>query len=67
MATKRSGLFYYVDCMNAFAAGLYPASEFSDDAEAIKMASDYEASLYKYEYKDGIRVSSETLYEPCAS
>ena len=59
------GFYYYMDCMNAFVNdGLFPAAEFEDDADAIRHAANYEATLYKYEFKDGQRISSATLYEP---
>jgi hypothetical protein len=62
---KRDGIYYYMDCLNAFVNdGLFPASEFKDDAEAIQTAANYEAYLYKYEYKNGQRISSTVLYEP---
>lgn len=59
------GTYYYFDCMNAFVNdGLFPAAEFADDAEAIRYAADYEATLYKYEYNDGDRINTEVLYQP---
>ena len=59
------GQYYYFDCMNAFAnGGLFPAAEFADDAEAIRYAADYEATLYKYEYHNGVRISSAAIYQP---
>ena len=60
-----NGSYYYFDCMNAFVNdGLFPAAEFEDDQEAIRKAADYEATLYKYEYRDGDRISTTVLYEP---
>ena len=62
---KLQGTYYYMDCMNAFVNdGLFPASEFKDDKEAIRTASDYEATLYKYVFENGERVSTEILYDP---
>ena len=62
---KLNGVYYQFDCMNAFINdGLFPCSEFADDAEAIRKAADYEATLYKYEYREGVRVSIKVLYEP---
>ena len=59
------GTYYYFDCMNAFVNdGLFPAREFKDDAEAIRYAADYEATLIKYEYKEGERISSAVIYQP---
>lgn len=59
------GEYYYMDCLNAFVNdGLFPAGEFSDDADAIRTAADYEATLYKYVYQDGEKISSRILYEP---
>ena len=62
---RLNGIYYYMDCMNAFVNdGLFPASEFADDADAIRTAANYEATLHKYEYKDGIRTADAVLYEP---
>lgn len=59
------GQYYYFDCMNAFVNdGLFPAAEFDNDAEAIRYAADYEATLYKYEYNNGDRISTAVLYQP---
>ena len=59
------GVYYFMDCMNAFVNdGLFPASEFTGDADAIQTAANYEATLYKYEYQGGERIRSEVLYEP---
>lgn len=59
------GIYYYFECLEALENdGLFPKSKFMDDAEAVRMAADYEASLYKYEFKSGTRVGSSTLYEP---
>lgn len=64
---KLNGTYYYMDCMNAFVNdGLFPAKEFKDEQEAIQTAGNYEATLYKYEYRNGERVSSTVLYEPWA-
>ena len=62
---KLHGTYYHFDCMNAFVNdGLFKANEFKDDAEAIQYAADYEATLYKYEYRNGERISSAVIYEP---
>lgn len=62
---KLDGLYYHFDCMNAFVNdGLFPAGDFTGRAEAIQKAADYEATLYRYEYRDGKLISTETLYEP---
>ena len=59
------GFYYFMDCMNAFVNdGLFPAADFKDDAEAIRTAANYEATLYKYEYRNGEQVSSKILYDP---
>ena len=64
-APRLHGTYYYFDCLNAFVnGGLFPAGEFKDDAEAIQKAADYEATLYKYEYRHGQRTDSRVLYEP---
>lgn len=59
------GFYYYFDCMNAFVNGnLFKAAEFKDDKEAISWGANYEADVYKYEYKNGERISSKMLYSP---
>lgn len=65
-AAKRiNGTYYYLDCLNAFVNdGYFKASEFKDEQEAIQTAANYEATLYKYEYKDGERISSALIYDP---
>lgn len=64
-ARRLDGTYYYMDCMNAFVNdGLFPVSEFESDAEAIQKAADYEATLYRDEYRDGVRISSTILYQP---
>lgn len=60
----REGLYYRLECMNAVASGIYKASEFTGDEEAIKTASNYEATLTKEEYRNGERVSFSVLYNP---
>lgn len=59
-----TGIYYSFECGNAFVeGGLFPASNFANEQEAIKMAADYEATLYKYN-NDGVRISTETIYNP---
>lgn len=59
------GFYYYMDCMSADVNDrLHPAAEFDGDADAIQAAANYEATLYKYEYRNGERISSRILYEP---
>ena len=61
----QDGDYHYFDCMNALVNdGLFTAGDFKDDNEAIEKAADYEATLYKYTYKDGQRTGSRILYEP---
>ena len=62
---RLNGTFYFFDCMNAFVNdGLFKAAEFDGDADAIHHAANYEATLYKYEYKDGEIIDSAIIYEP---
>lgn len=62
---KLNGSYYYFDCMNAFVNdGLFKAAEFDGDDDAIQHAANYEATLYKYEYKDGEIIDSAIIYEP---
>lgn len=59
------GSYYFMDCLNSFVNnGLFPAEEFDGDADAIQQAANYEATLYKYKYKYGERISSRVLYQP---
>ena len=59
------GAYYYFDCMNAFVNdGLFRVSEFRDEAEAIRTAADYEATLIKYEYDHGDEISRKVIYQP---
>lgn len=58
----QNGIFYRLECGNAIASGLYKASEFKDDTDAIETACSYEATLTKEEYRDGERISYELLY-----
>lgn len=59
-----NGTYYYFDCMNADTSGLYPKKDFKDDAEAIKIGANYEATIMKYKYFNGERISSKTIYDP---
>ena len=62
---RLNGQYYYFDCLNAIDNdGLLPAATFANDADAIRKAADYEATLYKCEYRDGERINSTMLYEP---
>lgn len=59
------GIYYYMDCMNAFVnGGLFPEKEFTDEQEAINTAANYEATLYKYEFRHGEKISSRVIYDP---
>lgn len=63
-AEPKTETFYYLECGNAIAEGLYPATDFDGDADAIRTAADYEATLYKVEYVDGVRTGAAVLYDP---
>lgn len=67
-ATSRAnplhGVYYRLQCGNAFAAGLYGASDFKGDEEAIDKATEYEGTLTKEEWRDGDRISCVLLYDP---
>jgi len=57
--------FYTFDCMNAFLADRYfKESAFQGDADAIKTAANYEATLYKHRFVNGERTLTEKLYDP---
>lgn len=59
------GTYYFFECLNAFVnSGLFKESEFKDDQDAIKTALDYEATLYKEEYKDGKMIKAKMIYDP---
>ena len=61
-----TGTYYSFDCMNAFLKDkLFPASDFVNEDEAIKMASNYEATLYKHTYNHlGVKTNTKTIYDP---
>lgn len=71
-APELNGAYYFFDCLgllfNGDKTGLpdnfIPVRAFKDDSEAVATAANYEAVLYKYEYKHDERISSATLYEP---
>lgn len=56
------GVYYCMDTNVTDA--LFPAAKFKDDADAIRAAADYEATLIKYEYRNGDRISRQVLYQP---
>lgn len=59
------GFYYFFDCFNAELTDRYfKASAFKDDKDAIATAANYEATLYKYEFKGGESVNIITLYDP---
>lgn len=59
------GIYYYLECMEALGDNnLFPGDTFRDDRDAVLMAADYEATLYRIQYKGGILVSKEKLYQP---
>lgn len=61
------GTYYYFDCLNAFVTDRFFKPEaFKNEAEAISTAANYEATLYKYVYQHGERISSSVLYDPWA-
>lgn len=60
-----NGSFYFFDCLTAFPGGnLFHKEDFEDVSEAIQLAADCEATLLRYEYRNGMRTESKTLYEP---
>lgn len=67
-----NGFYYFFDCLGLLFNGdhtglpdnFIPARAFKDDKEAISMAADYEATLYRLTYKHGERVETVVLYEP---
>ena len=62
-----NGVYYFFDCMNACVTDRYfEASAFKDEKEAINMAANYEATLYKYVYQNDERVSTDVIYNPWA-
>ena len=57
--------YYSFDCMNAFLSDkFFKASEFESEAEAVKTAANYEATLYKHTFSNGERVTTVKLYDP---
>lgn len=77
MATgNANGTFYLFDCLDGIIGDrLLTLSELYalengqrpgeyTEKEAVRLAQDYEATLYRYEYEDGERVASATIYDP---
>lgn len=61
-----AGVYYSFDCMNAMLEDkLFEASAFSSEREAIRIAANYEATLYKHTFnRAGVKTSTKTLYDP---
>lgn len=68
-----NSVFYFFECLGViyddYLTGLptnyTPVATYKSDKEAIKDAANYEATLYKVTYKNGERIKSKVLYEPC--
>lgn len=71
-APELDGIYYYFDCLGlifderrtGLPDNVAPAKTFEDDDDAIRHAADFEATLYKAEYKNGEEVNTVVLYEP---
>lgn len=71
-ASKLNGFYYGFECLGLIFNGdrtglpdnVAPVATFEGDDDAISHAADFEATLYKYEYKDGELINTTTLYEP---
>ena len=64
-APKLHGDYYYFDCLDAdIGDKLTPVGDYDGDRAAIQTAADYEATLYRYEYRRGELVISQVLYDP---
>ena len=63
-----NGVLYYFDCLSTPPGGkFYALQAFDGDQDAINTAANYEAVLYKNEYRNGERISSVVLYDPWRS
>ena len=59
------GVYFYMDCADkAVNDGIFPASEFEDEDEAVWVAARYGATLYRCEFSGGEQVSDTVLYRP---
>jgi len=66
-----NGKYYLFDCLGVIydsnitglPDNMVEVEKIKDDAEAVRIAQDHEATLIKYEYKDGQQTSRKVLYE----
>ena len=73
--SSATGTFYLFDCLDGMIGDrLLTLSELFEienrkpgeytEKQAVRIAQNYEATLYRYEYENGERVASATLYDP---
>lgn len=71
----KNGIYYLFDCLDGIIGDrLLTLEELRDlmtrenvtytEKDARRIAGDYEATLIRYEYKDGEVVNEKTLYDP---
>lgn len=69
-SAELNGFYYYFDSigvifeLDGYDSNFIHASAFADDKAAIKYGANYEATVIKYEYKNGEKVNYTVLYEP---
>lgn len=75
--SKKDGVYYLYDCLDGDLADkllnleelreifTYSKEEYTEK-EAIRIAQDHEADLYRYTYKDGKEESKDLIYEAWA-
>ena len=60
-----TGKYYYFDCMNAFVSNrFFEITAFENEADAIKTAANYEATLILYTLENGETIDCKIIYDP---
>lgn len=59
---EMNGTYYYFDCLNAVLNKFFKSSDFESENEAIGVAANYEADLYRCTFENGELISKESIY-----
>ena len=60
-----TGKYDYFDCMNAFVSNrFFEITAFENEADAIKTAANYEATLILYTLENGETIDRKIIYDP---
>lgn len=65
-----NGCYYLFDCMGViceipgYETNFIKADAFKSDKEAVSFGANYEATVIKYEFKNGERTGHKVLYDP---